>query len=50
MAEKKVEINNVVAMIEKPIKDARIIGLSQWNGNNAIVVITNEKEQRIIGG
>ncbi|MEF8880126.1 MAG: hypothetical protein V5A64_07045 [Candidatus Thermoplasmatota archaeon] len=42
MADKKVEISNVVAMIEKPIKDARIIGLSQWNGKNAIVIITDE--------
>lgn len=42
MVTKKVEIGNVEAMIEKPIKGGRVIGLSQWNGQNAIVIIIDE--------
>lgn len=41
---KKVLVDNVVAMIEKPIKNARIIGLSQWEGKKAIIIITNEEK------
>lgn len=40
MANKQIVVDNVVAMIEKPIKDARIIGLKQWEGKKAIIVIT----------
>ena len=40
---KKVEVDNVIAMIEKPINDARIIGLSKWNNKKAIVIITEEE-------
>ena len=38
----KVEIGNVIAMIEKPIKGGRITGLKQWEGKYAIVVIVNK--------
>lgn len=37
---KKVEVDNVIAMIEKPINDGRIIGLSKWNNKKGIVIIT----------
>ncbi len=40
---KKVEVDNVIAMIEKPIKEARITGLKPWSGKKAIVIITNEE-------
>jgi len=36
---RKVEIDNVEAMVEKPIKDGRIVGLKQWEGKKAVVVI-----------
>ena len=39
---KKVEVDNVIAMIEKSINDGRIIGLSKWNDKKAIVIITDE--------
>ena len=40
---KKVEVDNVKAMIEKPINQGRIIGLSKWNEKKAIVIITEEE-------
>ena len=40
---KSVTIDNVEAMIEKPIKASRIIGLKAWEGKKAIVVITEEE-------
>jgi len=40
---KKVEVDNVIAMIEKPINDGRIIGLSKWNDKKAIVIIMDEE-------
>lgn len=36
---RKVEIDNVKAMIEKEIKDGRIVGLKAWEGKKAIVII-----------
>lgn len=39
---RKVEIDNVEAMIEKEIKDGRIVGLRTWEGRKAIVLITKE--------
>ena len=37
---KKVEIDNVVALLEKEIdKTGRISGLKQWEGKKAIVLI-----------
>jgi len=39
---RKVEIENVEAMVEKEIKDGRIVGLKAWEGRKAIVVITKE--------
>jgi len=40
---KSVTIDNVEAMIEKPIKDSRIIGLKAWKGRKAIVVIVEDE-------
>jgi len=40
---RKVEIENVEAMVEKPIdKIGRITGLKQWEGRKAIIVISKE--------
>jgi len=38
----KVEIGNVIAMVEKTIKEGRITGLKQWEGKKAIVVIVGK--------
>ncbi len=35
----KVVVDNAVAMVEKEIKDSRIIGLKQWDGKKVILVI-----------
>ncbi len=40
---KSVTIDNVEAMIEKPIKGSRIIGLTKWEGKKAIVVIIEDE-------
>ena len=38
----RVEIDNVFAMVEKPIKEGRITGLKQWEGKNAIIIVVNK--------
>ena len=38
----KVEIDNVEAMLEKEVKDGRVIGLTAWEGKNAIIVIPKD--------
>ena len=40
---KKVEIDNVVAMIEKTIDpEGRVAGLKQWEGKKAIILIVEK--------
>ena len=36
----EVKLENVVAMVEKPIKEGRVTGLKQWEGMKAIIVVT----------
>lgn len=36
------EIENVEIILEKEIKDGRIIGLTQWNGRKAKIIIVEE--------
>lgn len=43
----EVKLKNVVAMVEKPIKEGRITGLKQWDGMTAIVVIKNGERDKI---
>jgi hypothetical protein len=38
----KVEIDNVEAMLEKEVKDGRVIGLTAWEGRKAVIVIPKE--------
>lgn len=40
----KMEIENVEIILEKEIKGGRIIGLTQWNGRKAKIIITKEEE------
>jgi len=37
-----VEVDNVITVLKKEIKNARIIGLKQWEGKKAIVIIEGE--------
>jgi hypothetical protein len=41
---KRITIERVQAVIEKPIKDARITGLRQWEGRIVTIIITAEGE------
>lgn len=43
----EVKLKNVVAMVEKTIKEGRITGLKQWDGMTAIVVIKNGGRDKI---
>jgi len=38
------EIENVEIILEKEIKDGRIIGLTQWNGRKAKIIIVKEEK------
>jgi len=40
----KMEIDNVEIILEKEIKDGRIIGLTQWNGRKAKIIIVKEEK------
>ena len=39
----KMEIDDVEVILEKEIKDGRIIGLTHWNGRKAKVIIVKEE-------
>jgi len=39
---RKVEIDNAEAMVERDIKNGRIIGLTAWEGRKAIVIVERD--------
>jgi|WetSurMetagenome_2_1015567.scaffolds.fasta_scaffold25230_3 hypothetical protein len=43
---RKIEIDNVEAMIEKPInKDGKIWGLKDWKNKKALIIIIKEEQK-----
>jgi hypothetical protein len=44
---RKLEIDNITAMIEKPIsKDGRVCGLKDWKNKKAIIIIQENKKRK----